>query len=57
METAPTAKPMAKYWPFVDQAQLVILPGTLYFCTALTSIDQKAKSVIAHDARWKVTGL
>lgn len=51
MDTAPTASPMAKYWPFVDQAQLVIRPETRNFCTALTSMDQNAKSESAHDAK------
>lgn len=57
IETAPTAKPIAKCWPLVDQAQQVMRPDTRYFWTALTSADQKAKSEIAHDAKCMVTGL
>lgn len=51
METAPEARPIAKCCPFGDQAQDVMRPDTRYFWTALTSADQKAKSVTAHDAR------
>lgn len=50
-ETAPLAKPIAKYCPVGAQAQLVIRPETLCFCTAFTSADQNAKSERAQDAK------